>query len=73
MDPAAIAAWWVGLPLLGVWLVLGASAFLEYVFPPFPGDTVVVVGAVPPRRTTLSPATSAVVSTTTPGRAQKTS
>ena len=46
MDPAAIAAWWVGLPLLGVWLVLGASAFLEYVFPPFPGDTVVVVGAV---------------------------
>lgn len=33
------AVWW-GL------LVLTASAMIEYVFPPFPGDTVTIVGAV---------------------------
>ncbi|MGM0558481.1 MAG: DedA family protein [Myxococcota bacterium] len=33
------AVWW-GL------LVLTASAMLEYIFPPFPGDTVTIVGAV---------------------------
>ncbi len=27
-------------------LVLGASALIEYVFPPFPGDTVVLFGAI---------------------------
>lgn len=46
MDPAAVEAWLLGLPVFAVLLVLGAAAFVEYVFPPFPGDTVVVVGAV---------------------------
>jgi membrane-associated protein len=32
-------------PYLGV-LALGASALVEYVFPPFPGDTVIIAGAV---------------------------
>ncbi len=32
--------------MLAVLFVLSAAAFVEYVFPPFPGDTVVVVGAV---------------------------
>lgn len=36
---SAAPLWW-GL------LLLGASAMFEYVFPPFPGDTVVLVGAV---------------------------
>ncbi len=31
---------WLGL------LILGAAATVEYVFPPFPGDSIVVVGAV---------------------------
>jgi membrane protein DedA with SNARE-associated domain len=46
VDAASIEAWLLGLPVLAVLLVLGAAAFVEYVFPPFPGDTVVVVGAV---------------------------
>lgn len=46
MDAASIEAWLLGLPVLAVLLILGAAAFVEYVFPPFPGDTVVVAGAV---------------------------
>ncbi len=46
MDAASIEAWLLGLPVLVGLLVLGAAAFVEYVFPPFPGDTVVVAGAV---------------------------
>jgi membrane protein DedA with SNARE-associated domain len=34
---------------------LGVSAFIEYVFPPFPGDTVVVVGACLAVRGHMSP------------------
>lgn len=33
------------LPLAWLLVALGVSAFLEYVFPPFPGDTVTVLGA----------------------------
>jgi len=46
VDAASIEAWLLGLPVLAVLLILGAAAFVEYVFPPFPGDTVVVAGAV---------------------------
>ena len=33
------------LPPAAAWGMLAMGAFLEYVFPPFPGDTVVVAGA----------------------------
>lgn len=33
------------LPPATAWGMLASGAFLEYVFPPFPGDTVVVAGA----------------------------
>jgi membrane protein DedA with SNARE-associated domain len=46
MDPEALLAILVAWPPAWVWLALALGAFVEYVFPPFPGDTVVVVGAV---------------------------
>jgi len=45
-DPAAWVAWLSALPLGLLLLVLFLGAFIEYVFPPFPGDLVVVLGAV---------------------------
>jgi membrane protein DedA with SNARE-associated domain len=35
-----------GLPPAVVWAVLAVGAFVEHVFPPFPGDAVVLAGAV---------------------------
>lgn len=36
----------LGWPPIAVYALLFGGAFIEYVFPPFPGDTVVVAGAV---------------------------
>jgi len=41
-----IINWITGLPDPIVWLILSASAFVEYIFPPFPGDAVVFGGGV---------------------------
>ena len=41
-----IINWITGLPDPIVWLVLSSSAFIEYIFPPFPGDAVVFGGGV---------------------------
>jgi len=49
MSSADAAVWvdWLGtLPLWLLLLALFGGALIEYVFPPFPGDFVVVVGAV---------------------------
>lgn len=35
----------LALPPLWVWAILVLGSWIEYVFPPFPGDTVVVAGA----------------------------
>lgn len=45
----ALAEWldWLQqIPQPAAWAALGAAALIEYVFPPFPGDTVVLAGAV---------------------------
>lgn len=45
----ALAEWldWLQtLPPAVAWVTLGGAALVEYVFPPFPGDTVVLAGAV---------------------------
>lgn len=46
MDLAGWLAYVASLPPSVVWALLFGGALVEYVFPPFPGDTVVVVGAV---------------------------
>ncbi len=38
--------WMTGLPIWLGLLILGASAGIEYVLPPFPGDTVTLAGAM---------------------------
>lgn len=46
MDPNAWLQWLRQLdPLLG-YVILGLASIFEYVFPPFPGDTVTLAGAV---------------------------
>lgn len=45
MDPVALLEALRQLPPWVVYAILVGGALLEYVFPPFPGDTVVVVGA----------------------------
>ena len=42
----AILDWILGLPEGLVWLALTVAAGIEYVFPPFPGDAVVLAGSV---------------------------
>jgi membrane protein DedA with SNARE-associated domain len=44
MELQELLEWVRALPPAGVYALLFASAFLEYVVPPVPGDTVVVVG-----------------------------
>ena len=46
LDLTAFVEAFKALPDAAVLLVLGLSAFLEYIFPPFPGDTAVAGGAV---------------------------
>jgi membrane protein DedA with SNARE-associated domain len=46
MDLHAFVEAFRALPDAVVLLVLGLSAFVEYIFPPFPGDTAVAGGAV---------------------------
>lgn len=46
VDPTALLETLATLPPAAVFVGLMAGSFLEYVFPPFPGDTVVVAGAV---------------------------
>ncbi len=45
MDIMEVIHWMEQLPLLWGLVVLGISAAIEYVFPPFPGDTVTLAGA----------------------------
>ncbi|MEZ4458561.1 MAG: DedA family protein [bacterium] len=45
-DAQAWFDWISALPLAWGLSVIAASALIEYIFPPFPGDTVVVVAAV---------------------------
>ncbi|MEQ1572045.1 MAG: hypothetical protein ABMA64_40835, partial [Myxococcota bacterium] len=45
MDLASWVEHTAGWPPALVYAALFAGAFVEYVFPPFPGDTVVLVGA----------------------------
>ncbi len=46
MDAASLLAWLSTVPAAPLFVVLLLGSFVEYVFPPFPGDTVVVAGAV---------------------------
>ena len=45
-EVEALLALMASLPLVWGLLALAAAAMLEYVFPPFPGDAVVLVGAL---------------------------
>lgn len=45
MDPNEALAWLRAQPPWVVWGSLFLASFVEYVFPPFPGDTLVVAGA----------------------------
>ena len=45
-DPHELLRWVAQLPPLAGLLLLGVSAGIEYVFPPFPGDTITLIGAV---------------------------
>jgi len=38
--------WILGLPAVLVWICLGLASTIEYVFPPFPGDAIVLAGSV---------------------------
>ncbi len=46
MEAAEIITWLEALPLWWGLVVIALSAAIEYVFPPFPGDTITLVGAV---------------------------
>lgn len=46
MELAEWLDWLRNLPPIAAWAALGAAALVEYLFPPFPGDTVVLAGAV---------------------------
>jgi membrane protein DedA with SNARE-associated domain len=46
MTPQEALDWMAGLPQGPGYLLLAAAAALEYVFPPFPGDTVTLLGGV---------------------------
>ena len=46
LDINALFDWLSQLPMLIGLLILGASAGIEYIFPPFPGDAITLVGAM---------------------------
>ena len=46
MEVMDVITWMEGMPLILGVVVIFLSAGLEYVFPPFPGDTVTLVGAI---------------------------
>lgn len=46
LEPLALIAWLDSLPLWLGLVILGVSACIEYVFPPFPGDTITLAGAI---------------------------
>ncbi len=46
LDPDAMLAWLRELPPLFVYVFLAISSIIENVFPPWPGDTVTVLGGV---------------------------
>ena len=46
MDIEALFQWFAALPMATGLACLGASAGIEYVFPPFPGDAITLVGAM---------------------------
>lgn len=46
LDIEALFQWFAALPMWLGLLCLGASAGIEYVFPPFPGDAITLVGAM---------------------------
>ena len=44
MDADTIIGWLTGVPEISVYLFLALSSVIENVFPPWPGDTVTVIG-----------------------------